>query len=78
MSIITSILAAHWEAVAAAVAAIAGAIGFYLKGRSDASSKAKLEDLTHANEIRRDGAAARASVDAAPDRLRQSDGFKRD
>jgi hypothetical protein len=77
MSFLTSFLAANWEALAAAIAAIAGAFGFYLKGRSDAASKAKLKDLTHANEIRRDGAAARASVDISPDRLRDDDGWQR-
>lgn len=78
MSFLTSLLVANWQAVAGVFAAIAGALGLYVKGRTDGASKAKLKDVSHANEIRRAGAAAHASVDAAPERLRQSDGFKRD
>ena len=75
MSFLTSLLVANWQAIAGVFAAIAGAAGLYLKGRSDATQKAKLEDITDANEIRRDGAAARASVDG---RLSDNDGWRRD
>jgi hypothetical protein len=76
VSFLTSLLVANWQAVAGVFAAIAGAAGLYFKGRSDAASKAKLKDITNANEIRRDGAAARASVD--PKRLSDNDGWRRD
>ncbi len=78
MSVITSLIAANWQAIAGVFAMIGTALGLYAKGRSDAKAKAKLEDITNANEIRRGGAAARASVDTSPERLRQSDGWKRD
>ena len=77
-TVLTSLLAAYWQQLALAVAAAVAALGLYAKGRSDAKAKAKLEDITNANEIRRGGAAARASVDTSPERLRQSDGWKRD
>ena len=77
-ALITSLIAANWQAIAGVFAMIGAALGLYAKGRSDAKAKAKLEDITHANEIRRGGAAARASVDTSPERLRQSDGWKRD
>ena len=73
-----SIITANWQAIAGVFAMIGTALGLYAKGRSDAKAKAKLEDITNANEIRRGGAAARASVDTSPERLRQSDGWKRD
>jgi hypothetical protein len=71
----SALLLANWQAIAGLFAAIAGALGLYLKGRGDAKAKAKLEDITHANEIRRDGASARASAD--PSRV-HDDGFRRD
>lgn len=74
-ALITGLLAEYWQQIAGAIAALAAAAGLYLKGRGDATSKAKLEDVTNANQIRRDGAAARAGADT--DRLRD-DGFRRD
>lgn len=55
-------------------------IGLYMKGRSDAKSKAQNEDIKRANNIRREGAQANARVDAsiAAGELRKDDGFKRD
>lgn len=74
-ALITGLLADYWQQIAGTIAVIAGAAGLYFKGRGDATSKAKLEDVTNANQIRRDGAAARAG--AHTDRLRD-DGFRRD
>lgn len=74
-ALITGLLAEYWQQIAGTLAVIAGAAGLYFKGRGDATSKAKLEDVTNANQIRRDGAAARAGADT--DRLRD-DGFRRD
>lgn len=75
-----SILTANWQAVAGVFAMIAGALGLYAKGRSDAKAKAELKDITHANTIRKDGADARDRVaaDAAAGRLREHDGHRRD
>lgn len=75
MSVITALLAPYWQQIAGIVAVIVGTAGIYFKGRSDAGTKAKIEDITNANQIRKDGAAARAGVD--PDRL-HSDGWRRD
>lgn len=50
-------------------------VGAFLKGRSDASRAAKLQDIQNANDIRKAGADARA--DAASGRLRDSDGWRR-
>lgn len=75
MSLILSLLAPVWRWIAAAGAAVAAIGAIYLKGRSDAKAKAQLEDVTNANEIRRKGADARASVD--PGKLRETDGFRR-
>lgn len=61
--------------IAAASAVIVALIGLYAKGRSDQKAKAELKDLRNANEIRRDGAAARVGAD--PDRL-HDDGWRRD
>lgn len=71
----SALLLANWQAVAGFAAMLFGALGLYLKGRGDASAKAKLEDITHANEIRRDGASARSSADPS---VMHDDGFKRD
>lgn len=73
--LLTSLLAEYWQQIAGAVLALIGAAGLYLKGRSDAKTKAKLEDITNANAIRKQGADARAGADT--DRLRD-DGWKRD
>lgn len=59
---------------AGAVIAAVGAI--YLKGKSDQKQKAKIDDLTTANDIRKAGADARA--DAAAGGLRDNDGWRRD
>ncbi|UQS95240.1 hypothetical protein Pam5_24 [Pseudanabaena phage Pam5] len=78
MTFLASLLAPVWRWIAAAGAAIAAIGAVYLKGRADAKAKAKLEDITNANEIRKAGADARARADTAPDRLRADDGFRRD
>ena len=46
---------------------------------ADAKAKARLEDVTNANQIRKDGADARADADARArgDGLRQDDGWRR-
>ncbi len=74
----TALLLGNWQAIAGFAAMLFGALGLYLKGRGDAKAKAQLEDVTNANDIRKAGADARASVDVTPDRLRQSDGWRRD
>ena len=71
----SALLLANWQAIAGFAAMLFGALGLYLKGRGDAKAKAKLEDVTHANEIRRDGAVARASADPSS---MHNDGFRRD
>lgn len=75
-----SLVTANWQAIAGIGAAIAGALGLYLKGRSDATAKAKLEDVSNANAIRKAGADARAGVgaDIAAGKLRDDDGWRRD
>ena len=61
----TAILAAFWPYIAGAVAFIAGALGIYAKGRSDAKAKRKASDLKETikahearNEVDTDAAAA--------------------
>ncbi|WP_332692078.1 hypothetical protein [Devosia sp.] len=75
-----TLLSALWSRiggyVAAAGALVAILFGAWLKGGREAKQKAKLEDITNANEIRKAGADARAGVDAG--RLRDSDGWRRD
>ena len=80
MSVITSLIAANWQAIAGVFAMIGAALGLYAKGRSDAKAKAKLEDITHANQIRRDGAQARdrAAADVAAGRVLDKDKWQRD
>lgn len=78
MSAILGLLAPYWQQIAGVLAAIAGFAGIYLKGRSDAKTKAKLEDITNANEIRKAGADARAGAAVDPGRLRENDGWRRD
>ena len=73
---LAGLLAEFWKPLAVALGGLLAGLGIYAKGRSDANHKAKLEDITNANEIRRDGAAARASVD--PSKLHDDDGFRRD
>lgn len=72
-------IAAIWSRVSGYVVALGAVlallVGAVLKGRADATRNAELKDLRDANEIRRDGAAARAGAD--PDRMR-SDGWRRD
>jgi hypothetical protein len=77
MSVILGMLAPYWQQIIGGIAAILGALGIYAKGRSDAKQKAKLDDLETANNIRKQGADARASVDSSPDGLRKPDGFER-
>lgn len=72
---ITGLLAEFWKPLAAGAAALLAGLGIYLKGQSDAKQKAKLDDVTNANEIRKSGADARAGVD--PSGL-HDDGFRRD
>lgn len=76
MSFIASILAANWQAVAGIGAAILAAFGLYAKGRSDQKTKTELKDVRDAIKIHKDGAAARAGVDAG--KLHDDDGFRRD
>lgn len=75
MGTFAMILAGLWKPLAAIGAVLAGVAGFYLKGRSDATAKAKLEDVTNANAIRKAGADARSG--ANPDRV-HDDGWRRD
>jgi hypothetical protein len=75
MNPLASLLAPVWKWLAAAGAAVAAIGAVYLKGRSDAKARAKLEDLSNANSIRKAGADARASV--AADKLHDDDGWKR-
>lgn len=76
-ALLLDLLAGLWKPLAAIGAVIVGVAGFYLKGRSDQKAKTELKDLRDANEIRKDGAAARAGAAVSPDRLRDEDGFKR-
>lgn len=74
-----TILSALWAKFAGWIAG-AGAVflaigGIYLKGKSDERQKAKLEDITNANEIRKAGADARAGADPS---VMHDDGFRRD
>lgn len=75
MTLLANLLAPYWQHIAGAAVAIIGALGLYLKGRSDATAKAKLEDITNANAIRKAGADARSG--ANPDRV-HDDGWRRD
>lgn len=75
-ALLAGLLAEFWKPLAAAAAALAAMTGVYLKGRSDAKQKAKLEDVTNANAIRKAGADARAGVD--PGKLHDNDGWRRD
>lgn len=75
MTFITGLIAPYWQQIAGAAIAIIGALGLYLKGRSDATAKAKLEDITNANAIRKAGADARSG--ANPDGV-HDDGWRRD
>lgn len=73
---LAGLLAEFWKPLAAGAALLLTWLGVYFKGRSDAKQKAELKDLRDANEIRRDGAAARARVD--PGKLHDNDGWRRD
>lgn len=74
-----TILSALWSRFAGYIAALglllSLIVGAFLKGQSVQKAKAELKDLKDANDIRKDGAAARAGSD--PDKLR-SDGWRRD
>jgi archaellin len=76
MNFLASLLAPVWRYVAAAAAAVLALGGIYLKGRSDQKAKAKLEDVSNANQIRKAGADARAS--AAAGGVHDNDGWRRD
>lgn len=80
MSAIVGLLTANWQAIAGIFAAIGAVLGIYAKGRSDAKAKAKLEDVTNADTIRKAGADARDRVaaDASAGKLRDTDGWRRD
>lgn len=75
---LVGLLAEFWKPLAAGVAALLAGFGLYLKGKSDQKQKAKLDDVTTANQIRKVGADARAGAAVQPDSLRNTDGFKRD
>lgn len=76
--LIAGLLAEFWKPLAAGAAALLAGFGLYLKGKSDQKQKAKLDDVTTANQIRKDGADARAGAAVQPDSLRNTDGYKRD
>lgn len=80
MTIITTLLAPYWQQIMGGIAVIIGAAGLYFKGRSDQDNKAKIKDITDANDIRKAGADARDRVaaDTAAGRLRETDGWRRD
>jgi hypothetical protein len=75
MSAVLSFLAPFWKEIAGALAGLVAIAAVYLKGRGDAKAKARLEDVTDANDIRKAGADARDSV--SRDGLRD-DGWRRD
>ncbi|KRE07477.1 hypothetical protein ASE63_22520 [Bosea sp. Root381] len=77
-ALLAGLLTEFWKPLAALFGGVLAGAGIWFKARSDAKTKAKLEDITNANTIRRDGAAARAGAAVDPDRLRDSDGWKRD
>lgn len=74
-ALIGSLFAAWWPQIIGGIAALVGLAGVYLKGRGDAKARANLEDVTNANQIRKDGAAARAGADTSK---LHDDGFRRD
>jgi hypothetical protein len=74
-ALLAGLAAEFWKPLAALLGGLLAGAGIWFKARSDAKTKAKLEDITNANDIRKDGAAARAGVN--PDRL-QDDGWRRD
>jgi hypothetical protein len=80
MTFLTSMFTALWGRVAGYVVALGALLtilfGAWAKGRSDAKAKAKLEDVTNANDIRKAGADARASAGAG--KLHDNDGWRRD
>lgn len=80
MSVITSLIAANWQAIAGVFAMIGAALGLYAKGRSDQKAKAELKDIANANTIRKAGADARdrAAADVAAGRVLEKDKWQRD
>lgn len=74
-AILGSVLSAWWPQIAGALAAFVAVVGVYLKGRSAERRKAQLEDVSNANQIRKDGADARQR---ARDGGLSDDGFRRD
>ena len=75
MNAALSILAPFRKELAGALAGLVAIAAVYLKGRGDAKAKAEIEDVKHANDIRKAGADARDSV--SRDGLR-NDGWRRD
>lgn len=73
--LIATLAVGLWKPLAAIGAVIGAFLFAYFKGGSDQKAKTELKDLRDANEIRKDGAAARAGADT--DRL-HSDGWRRD
>jgi hypothetical protein len=76
VSAVLNLLAPYWQQIVGLAVAAVGFAGIYLKGRSDQKAKAKLEDVSNANEIRKAGADARAS--AASSGVHDNDGWRRD
>lgn len=80
MTFLASLFTTLWSRLAGYVVALGALltilVGAWAKGRSDARAKAKLEDVTNANDIRKAGADARASVGSG--KLHDNDGWRRD
>ncbi|MBN9444400.1 hypothetical protein [Bosea sp. (in: a-proteobacteria)] len=77
-ALLGGLISALWPYLVAAVAALVALLTAYGKGRSDQKSKTETKDLRDANDIRKQGADARAGAAIAPERLRDDDGWRRD
>ncbi|MBN9459438.1 MAG: hypothetical protein J0I54_22655 [Bosea sp.] len=77
-ALLGGLLSALWPYLAAAGAALVAVLTAYGKGRSDQKSKTETKDLRDANDIRKQGADARAGAAIAPEQLRDDDGWRRD
>jgi hypothetical protein len=77
MSVAIALLGAVWPYLVAAGAALLAVLTAYGKGRSDQKSRTETKDLRDANDIRKQGADARAGAAVDPGRLRDDDGWKR-
>jgi len=77
----SALLSLLWSQFGTAImtggAALAAAIGLYLKGRSDQKSKAKIEDLQHAIDVSDKADIARDAANRLSPGM-SDDGFKRD